>query len=117
MDAPPLHPAPREQEELDHHPSPRKYVTIAVILAIVTAIEVAIYYIPPLLDYIVPLLMAFAVVKFIFVAMYFMHLKFDSKVFRRFFLIGIVLAITIFGVVMALFFLSGNGPAPVVTDQ
>jgi cytochrome c oxidase subunit 4 len=115
MDAP-LHPAPREQEELDHHPSPRKYVTIAVILAIVTAIEVAIYYIPALFDVIVPLLLAFAVIKFIFVAMYFMHLKFDSKVFRRFFLIGIVLALTIFAVVLAIFFLALNGPAPVVTD-
>ena len=116
MDAP-LHPAPREHEELEHHPSPRKYVTVAVILAIVTAIEVAIYYIPALFDFIVPLLLAFALIKFIFVAMYFMHLKFDSKVFRRFFLIGIVLALTIFAVVMALFFLSGNGPAPVITDR
>ena len=115
MDAP-LHPAPREQEELDHHPGPRKYVAIAVILAIVTAVEVAIYYIPALFDLIVPLLLAFAVIKFIFVAMYFMHLKFDSKVFRRFFLIGIVLAITIFAVVLAIFFAAGNGPAPVVTD-
>lgn len=116
MDAP-LHPAPREQEELDHHPSPRKYVGIAVILAIVTAIEVAIYYIPALFDLIVPLLIAFAVIKFIFVAMYFMHLKFDSKVFRRFFLIGIFLALAIFGIVLAIFFLAQNGPAPVVTDQ
>jgi len=116
MDAP-LHPAPREQEELDHHPSPRKYVGIAVILAIVTAVEVAIYYIPPLLDYIVPLLLAFAVIKFIFVAMYFMHLKFDSKVFRRFFLIGIVLALFIFAIVLTIFFAAQNGPAPIVTDQ
>lgn len=116
MDAP-LHPAPREQEELAHHPSPRKYVGIAVILAIVTAVEVAIYYIPALLDLIVPLLLAFAVIKFIFVAMYFMHLKFDSKVFRRFFLIGIFLALAIFGVVLAIFFLAQNGPAPVVTDR
>jgi cytochrome c oxidase subunit 4 len=116
MDAP-LHPAPREHEELAHHPGPRKYVAIAVILAIVTAIEVAIYYIPPLLDYIVPLLLAFALIKFIFVAAYFMHLKFDSKVFRRFFLIGIVLAIAIFGVVLAIFFVAQNGPAPVITEQ
>jgi cytochrome c oxidase subunit 4 len=116
MDAP-LHPAPREHEELDHHPSPRKYVGIAVILAIVTAIEVAIYYIPALFDYIVPLLLAFAAIKFVFVAMYFMHLKFDSKVFRRFFLIGIFLALTIFGVVLTIFFVAQNGPAPVITEQ
>ena len=116
MDAP-LHPAPREQEELQHHPGPRKYVTVAVILAIVTAIEVAIYYIPALSDVIVPLLLAFALIKFIFVALYFMHLKFDSKVFRRFFAIGIVLALIIFGVVLAIFFMAQNGPAPVLTDR
>ena len=115
MDAP-LHPAPRENEELEHHPGPRKYVAVAVILAIVTAIEVAIYYIPALFDVIVPLLLAFALIKFIFVALYFMHLKFDSRIFRRFFLIGIVLALTIFGVVMAIFFMAQNGPAPVITE-
>ena len=109
-----LHPAPREQEELDHHPSPRKYVWIATILAIVTAVEVAIYYIPALLDFIVPLLLAFAVIKFILVAGFFMHLKFDSRVFRRFFLIGIVLAIVIFGVVLWMFFTAMNGPAPAI---
>jgi cytochrome c oxidase subunit 4 len=109
-----LHPAPREQEELEHHPSPRRYVTIAVILAIVTALEVAVYYIPAIESVLVPILLAMAIVKFIMVAMYFMHLKFDSRVFRRFFLIGIVLAITIFGVVLWMFFTAMNGPAPAI---
>ena len=95
-----LHPGAREQEELAHHPSPRKYVNIAVILAIVTAIEVAIYYVPSLESVLVPTLLALAVIKFIMVAMYFMHLKFDSRVFRRFFLIGIVLALLVFAVVL-----------------
>ncbi len=106
-----LHPARREQEELEHHPGPRKYVGVAVILAIVTAIEVAIYYIPALFDVIVPLLLAFALIKFIMVALFFMHLKFDSRVFRRFFVIGILLALAIFGIVLWIFFALG-GPAP-----
>ena len=99
-----LHP-PREAEELHEHPSPRKYVWIAVILAIITALEVAIYYVPALEDYLVPFLIAFALVKFIMVAAYFMHLKFDSKLFRRFFVTGIVLAFIIFTVVLLTFFL------------
>ena len=99
-----LHP-PRESEELHDHPSPRKYVWIAVILAIITAAEVAIYYVPALEDYLVPFLIAFALVKFIMVAAYFMHLKFDSKLFRRFFVTGIVLAFIIFTVVLLTFFL------------
>ncbi|MDQ3915557.1 MAG: cytochrome C oxidase subunit IV family protein [Actinomycetota bacterium] len=109
-----LHPAPREQEELQHHPGPRKYVTIAIVLAIVTALEVAVYYIEAIEDILVPLLLAMAVVKFIMVALYFMHLKFDSHVFRRFFLIGIVLAIVIFGVVLWMFFTALSGPAPAI---
>jgi hypothetical protein len=29
-----------------------------------------------------------------------MHLKFDSKIFRRFFILGIILAMAIYGVVL-----------------
>ena len=100
-----LHP-PREEEELHDHPTPRKYVWIAIILAIITAAEVAIYYVPALEDFLVPILIAIALVKFIMVAAYFMHLKFDSKLFRRFFVTGIVLGFIIFTVVLLTFFLS-----------
>lgn len=93
------------------HPSPRKYVTVAIILAIVTAIEVAIYYMTALKDVLVPILLALAVIKFVMVGLYFMHLKFDSHTFRRFFIAGIILALVIFGAVLALFFTRG-GPAP-----
>src|SRR5688500_5778765 len=96
---------PREEEELHDHPSPRKYVWIAVILAIVTALEVAIYYIPGIDAFLVPGLIVFALLKFVMVAMYFMHLKFDSKLFRRFFVTGIVLAFIVFTVVLLTFFL------------
>jgi len=95
------------------HPSPRKYVNVAIILAIVTAIEVAIYYVTALEDLLVPILLALAVIKFVMVGMYFMHLKFDSHTFRRFFVTGIILALCVFGVVMAMFFTRG-GPSPLV---
>ncbi|MFP5351384.1 MAG: cytochrome C oxidase subunit IV family protein [Actinomycetota bacterium] len=96
---------PREHEELHDHPSPRKYVWVAVILAIITALEVGIYYIPGIDAFLIPGLVVFAVLKFVMVAMYFMHLKFDSKLFRRFFVTGIVLAFIIFTVVLLTFFL------------
>ena len=102
--------APREHEELQHHPSPKKYVWIAIILAFVTALEVGIYYVPALESVLVPSLIVFAVIKFIMVALYFMHLKFDSKVFRRFFVTGIVLAFVVFGVVLVLFFYGPEAP-------
>ncbi len=109
MDA--LHPAPREHDELAHHPTPRKYVFIAVILFIVTAIEVAIYYVPAVRNFLVPFLLAFALIKFVLVAGFFMHLRFDSRLFRRLFVTGIVLAIAVFAIVLVVFFTRG-GPAP-----
>jgi cytochrome c oxidase subunit 4 len=97
---------------LHDHPSPRKYVNVAIILAILTAIEVAVSYISGLSETaLIVSLMLLAVVKFIMVGLYFMHLKFDSRTFRRFFVTGIILALFVFGAVMALFFTRG-GPAP-----
>jgi cytochrome c oxidase subunit 4 len=102
---------PAEAEELSHHPEPRQYVAVAIVLAVVTAAEVAIYYISALEDLIVPFLLAFSLVKFILVALWFMHLRFDSRLFRRLFVTGIVLALAIFAVVLV-FFSTHGGPAP-----
>lgn len=97
---------------MHEHPSPRKYVNIAIILAILTAIEVAVSYISGLSETaLIVTLLLLAVIKFIMVGLYFMHLKFDSRTFRRFFITGIFLALLIFGAVMLLFFTRG-GPSP-----
>ncbi|MDQ3955849.1 MAG: cytochrome C oxidase subunit IV family protein [Actinomycetota bacterium] len=107
------HVEPAEAEELHEHPSPRQYVMVAVILAIITAAEVAIYYVEAIAggSLLIPLLIAFSVVKFVMVALWFMHLRFDSHIFRRFFITGIVLGFIIFGVVLWFFFTHG-GAAP-----
>ena len=109
---------PAEAEELHEHPSPRQYVWVAIILALVTAAEVAIYYIGYFEENTVALiafLLAFALLKFVMVAMWFMHLRFDSRVFRRFFVTGIVLGLIIFGIVLWTFFAHG-GAAPAVSS-
>ena len=114
MSTSPTAEAPLENEELAHHPSPRKYVWVAAILAVVTAIEVAIYYIPAIADrqgLLIVSLLFFAVIKFVMVGGYFMHLKFDSPVFRRFFVLGIITALLVFGVVLWWFGVHG-GAAP-----
>ena len=114
MSVTPTAEAPREEHELDHHPSPRKYVWVAIILAIVTAIEVAIYYIDSIASnhaLLITSLLFFAVIKFVMVGGYFMHLKFDSPIFRRFFVTGLVLAMVVFGIVLWFFFTHG-GAAP-----
>jgi cytochrome c oxidase subunit 4 len=79
------------------HPSERQYVAVALVLGAITAAEVGLYYaksLPhPLL---IGLLCACAFVKFTLVALWFMHLRFDSIVFRRFFVTGIVVACSVY---------------------
>lgn len=88
--------------ELYAHPSPFKYVMIAVILVVITAVEVATSYLEGSVnDYIiVGFLVFFAVVKFTTVASWYMHLKTDRRVFRYMFLLGIVAAIVLYTVVL-----------------
>ena len=74
------------------HPSPTKYVGIAVLLAFITALEVALYYIEMPDWLMVSFLMVLAVFKFTLVGAFFMHLKFDSPMLRRLFITGIILA-------------------------
>ena len=85
------------------HPSPKEYIRIAVILALITAAEVAIYYIEGAQDFLIPMLFLFAIIKFTLVVMWFMHLKFDSRTYARFFVMGIALAITLYLVVLLTF--------------
>ncbi len=102
---PELAPAPGHEADVAHgegggHPSPAKYVGIAVILALVTGLEVGLYYID-MPDYVlVATLMTLAVIKFSMVVAYFMHLKFDSRMLRRVFITGILLATFVYCVVL-----------------
>src|SRR5687767_909966 len=80
-----------------HHPGPRQYVVVALVLAVLTAIEVALFYMDFVPRSVATLaLIVLMVLKFMIVAAWFMHLRFDSKIFRRFFITGIILAITVF---------------------
>ena len=82
------------------HPSPKEYVRIAVILAVITALEVAVYYIDAVRDLLIPLLFLFSLIKFTLVVLWFMHLKFDSRTYARFFVMGLAGAITLYLIVL-----------------
>jgi cytochrome c oxidase subunit 4 len=84
------------------HPGAREYVAIATILAIITAIEVAIYYIPALRVVLPPILIVLSLTKFSMVAMFFMHLKFDSRFFSVVFVTGILVAVGVFVVFLSM---------------
>tara|TARA_B110000263_G_scaffold23076_1_gene17926 strand:- start:2416 stop:2712 length:297 start_codon:yes stop_codon:yes gene_type:complete len=85
------------------HPSSLKYVVIAIILSIVTALEVAVVYIEVLSPVLLPLLGILSVGKFIVVVGYYMHLKFDNKLFTLLFATGLILAVYILTALMVLF--------------
>lgn len=85
------------------HPSPFKYVAIALILAVVTAIEVAIVYQDFLKDILVLVLVILSVAKFAVVAMFYMHLRFDNRLFSILFVTGLLLATAVSVTLLALF--------------
>ena len=93
---------PADAEAGHHHPTERQYVMVAIFLAVVTAVEVLLYYIDEQVGaFNVPLLLILAVVKFIAVVGYFMHLKFDSRLFRNLFVTGLILAILVYAAYLA----------------
>ena len=85
------------------HPSDAQYILIAAILALITAAEVSTYYLDFFKSNFVALLLALIpmmIVKFGMVAAFFMHLRFDNKLFRRVFLTGIILATSVYMIVL-----------------
>ena len=74
------------------HATWQTYVLIGVILTVITAIEVAIFYIPQLASVITPTLLLLSAGKFVIVVLFYMHLKYDSGIFRRVFFAPLLLA-------------------------
>jgi cytochrome c oxidase subunit IV len=84
------------------HPEPSQYVIIGLFLGFVTAIEVALYYIEGLnFNFLIFILLVLSAIKFFVVIGFFMHLRFDNKVFAVLFLGGLGLAIAVFTVAIA----------------
>ncbi len=94
---------PEEGGTAHDHPGEAQYIKIALILALITGAEVAIYYIKALKGVLVPALIVFSIVKFVMVVAFFMHLRFDSRLFRRLFILGVGLAVFCFTIVLTTF--------------
>ena len=88
-----------------HHPGPRQYVIIAIILVILTGIEVSVSYLEGTWNsnLLIVILAAMAASKFVLVCAWYMHMKQDIPFFRRWFVIGICLATFVYGVVLFMF--------------
>ncbi len=87
------------------HPGPRQYVLIAVVLVILTAVEVATSYLEGSVNanLLIVALGIMAAVKFFLVVAWYMHMKQDSHVFRRLFLTGLILASVVYGILLLFF--------------
>jgi cytochrome c oxidase subunit 4 len=97
--------APRHE----HHPSDAQYWKVGAFLAVLTLAEVGTYFITddPYSHDLAPLLIGslllMMTIKFFTIGAYFMHLKFDNKIFRRVFISGLVLAVAVYLIVLATF--------------
>jgi cytochrome c oxidase subunit 4 len=88
------------------HPTPGQYVKIAVGLAVLTGIEVAIYYINNSLNLgwvNTAALLVLAFLKFTIVVGWYMHLRFEKATASRFFTFGFVLAFSLYAIVLISF--------------
>lgn len=98
--------AHQADEHVHAHPNDGHYIKIALVLAVLTALETATYFIETfeenstlLLIFLMPVM----TLKFGMVAWYFMHLKSDSRLFSRLFIAGIFLAVIVYMVVLLAF--------------
>ena len=85
------------------HPGAKEYLAIAAVLTVLTAIEVAVFYVPSMKPILVPTLLVLSTVKFSLVAMFYMHLKFDHRLFSWLFVVPMAIAAMVILALLKLF--------------
>jgi cytochrome c oxidase subunit 4 len=76
------------------------YVGIFLVLVVLTALEVGVTYLPvPRIPVLVPL----AIAKAALVVMFYMHLRFDNRLFTVIFVIGVLMGVSLILSLLALF--------------
>lgn len=98
--------APTERTSQDKsraaHTSVWTYVTIAIILTVVTGLEFAVLYIRALTPILVPLLLVMSAGKFVLVVLFFMHLRYDKPLLATLFAAPLIIAMIIVVAMMTL---------------
>ena len=91
----------------DHHPTAGTYIKVGLVLTLITIVEVWAYYIPAWVAHwsFVPSLLIMSAVKFVTVVALYMHLKYDHRLFRAFFVGPLLVAA---GTMLGLMFLFGK---------
>jgi len=97
--------------EVHEHPTWREYKWVALILTVITIIEVWVYYTPFSKSALfVPALLIMSAVKFAIVVLFYMHLKYDHKLFKALFTGPLIIAMA---TLISLLFLFASHPKPV----
>ena len=86
------------------HPTAGTYIRVAVILTVLTVLEVGVFYVPEFHPVLAPVLLTLSAVTFAIVVMFYMHLKMDSRFFTFLFGGPLLLAAV---VMLGLLFLFG----------
>ncbi len=86
-----------------HHPGAGIYLIVAVFLSVLTAMEITVFYVPALKAVIVPVLLVLAAAKFALIALFFMHLKYDSWTLSGIFIFPLIIATVVLVSLMMLF--------------
>lgn len=86
------------------HPTVGTYLAVAVVLAVITVVEVGVFYVPAFAAVLAPILLVLSGAKFALVVMFYMHLKSDHRLFTAVFTVPLLIAV---GVIVALLFLFG----------
>ncbi len=87
----------------DHVHKPNSfYIKVAVALALITAVEVGLYYLN-IGKLFLPALLILMVVKFVSVVSLFMHLKYDNRMFSMLFYSGLILALVVYVIALMTF--------------
>jgi len=95
---------PQAGHDDQHHWSDLQYIQLALALAVITALEVALSYTKDSFGaFFLPLLLIMMAIKFFAVVFYFMHLKFDNRLFGLLFYTGLFLAIFVYCVALFTF--------------
>ena len=89
------------------HPTWKQYKWVALILTVITILEVWGYYIPSFVasPVFVPALLIMSAVKFAIVVLFYMHLRYDHKLFKSLFTGPLIIAMS---TIVALLFLFGK---------
>ena len=80
------------QHEEKSHPSLKLYLGVGGILTVVTIIEVMIFYMSIPAGILVSLFIVLSLAKFALVVLFFMHLRYDHRIFGSLFTVGFFLA-------------------------